>query len=94
MVLRLSLFLWFSNPAGFRLSCHGHQDLVVLMLDEQAKKGECYTPKLHSGRTKVWPLGAEVPECEPFPPRVLATVGFPIGSRGVISGRFKLVLYI
>jgi hypothetical protein len=47
MVLRLSLFLWFSNPAGFRLSCHGHQDLVVLMLDEQAKKGECYTPKLH-----------------------------------------------
>jgi hypothetical protein len=33
MVLRLSLFLWFSDPARFRLSCHGHQGLVALMLD-------------------------------------------------------------
>jgi len=58
MVLRLSLPLWFSSPAGFRLSCHGHQDLcrghpqqgcgharLRVQLCEQAKRGECYAHK-------------------------------------------------
>ena len=94
------LVLVVSRPCRFQDLRRGHPQQgrgharLRVRLCEQARRGECYTPKFPSGRTKVWPLGAEMPGCEPFPPRVLATVGFPIGSRGVVSGRFKLVLYI